>query len=306
MKRTATKIASFLIMITALAVIAPTTAALAQEKEKKEKAIRIKWESVEGIIKYMVQMKNAEDAVVLDRTVATSYIDFLLPPGSYKIRIGAINKFEKVSFWTDWENVEIRKSVKQKFFTNNYPGGVGLKINGGVSYNMLLPQWNSMYKDSAFNLKYLGYMGSIGFHFGESKYIKSKNFARFMGLELDGRYCLYAGKNSPQFKSRLTNIAGGLNLFIKSRLDVPINFYVRIGCGASYSMQTYTRGNALGVPLINGSVKSIDPYAKAGVSIELNFLYAMSLNIGTDYYILFYNNQFFQSLHYYVMLGFRI
>lgn len=306
MKRTATKIASFLIMITALAVIAPTTAALAQEKEKKEKAIRIKWESVEGIIKYMVQMKNAEDAVVLDRTVATSYIDFLLPPGSYKIRIGAINKFEKVSFWTDWENVEIRKSVKQKFFTNRYPGGVGLKINGGVSYNMLLPQWNSMYKDSAFNLKYLGYMGSIGFHFGESKYIKSKNFARFMGLELDGRYCLYAGKNSPQFKSRLTNIAGGLNLFIKSRLDVPINFYVRIGCGASYSMQTYTRGNALGVPLINGSVKSIDPYAKAGVSIELNFLYAMSLNIGTDYYILFYNNQFFQSLHYYVMLGFRI
>ncbi len=306
MKRTATHIASFLLMITALAVIAASSTALAREKEKKEKPIRIKWESVEGIIRYMVQMKNAEDAVVLDRTVPTSYIDFLLPPGSYKIRIGAINKFEKVSFWTEWENVEIRKVARQKFFANKYPAGIGLKINGGVSYNMLLPQWNSMYRDSAFNLKYLGYMGSIGFHFGESKYVKSKNFARFMGLELDGRYCLYAGKNTPQFKSRLTNIAGGLNLFFKTRLDVPINFYVRIGGGASYSMQTYTRGNALGFPLIHGSVKSIDPYAKAGVSIELNFLYAMSLNVGTDYYILFYNNRFFQSLHYYVMLGFRI
>ncbi|HRS75600.1 MAG TPA: hypothetical protein P5203_00060 [Spirochaetota bacterium] len=294
------------IIITALLIVAASSTLLAQEKEKKEKAIRIKWAAVEGVIKYMVQMKNAEDAIVLDRTVTTNFIDFVLPPGNYRIRIGAINKFEKVSFWTEWENVEIRKGVKQKFFTNRYPGGVGLKINGGVSYNMLLPQWNSMYKDSAFNLTYLGYMGSIGFHFGESKYIKSKNFARFMGLELDGRYCMYAGKNSPQFKSRLANIAGGLNLFIKSRLDVPINFYFRLGGGASYSMQTYTRGNALGIPLVNGRVKSIDPYAKAGVSIEVNFLYAMSLNVGTDYYILFYNNKFFQSLHYYVMLGFRI
>ncbi|HOT43683.1 MAG TPA: hypothetical protein PLM53_04450 [Spirochaetota bacterium] len=294
------------IIITALLIVAASSTLLAQEKEKKEKAIRIKWAAVEGVIKYMVQMKNAEDTIVLDRTVTTNFIDFVLPPGNYRIRIGAINKFEKVSFWTEWENVEIRKGVKQKFFTNRYPGGVGLKINGGVSYNMLLPQWNSMYKDSAFNLTYLGYMGSIGFHFGESKYIKSKNFARFMGLELDGRYCMYAGKNSPQFKSRLVNIAGGLNLFIKSRLDVPINFYFRLGGGASYSMQTYTRGNALGIPLVNGRVKSIDPYAKAGVSIEVNFLYAMSLNVGTDYYILFYNNKFFQSLHYYVMLGFRI
>jgi hypothetical protein len=294
------------IVIAALLAIAAVSTVLAQEKGKKEKAIRIKWEAVEGIIKYMVQMKNADDAIVLDKTVPTNYIDFLLPPGTYRIRIGAVNKFEKVSFWTDWENVEIRKVARQKFFANKYPAGIGLKINGGVSYNMLLPQWNSMYRDSAFDLKYLGYMGSIGFHFGESKYVKSKNFARFMGLELDGRYCMYAGKNSPQFKSRLTNITGGINLFIKTRLDVPINFYFRIGGGASYSMQTYTRANALGIPLINGRVKSIDPYAKAGVSIELNFLYAMSLNIGTDYYILFYNNKFFQSLHYYVMLGFRI
>ncbi len=306
MKRITTNIGIITLILMALVVLTASSPAHAQEKEKKEKPIRIKWESVQGIIKYMVQMKDANDTIVLDRTVASSYIDFILPQGTYKIRIGAINKFDKVSFWTEWDSIEIRKKIKQKFFSNKYPGQAGLKINAGISYNMLLPEWKSMYKDSAFNLKYLGYMGSIGFHFGDSKSVNRKNFIRFMGLELDGRYCKYLGNNSVQFNSKLTNIAGGLNLFIKTRLDVPINFYFRLGGGVSYSMQSYTRSNAIGIPLVHGNVKSLDPYAKAGVSIELNFLYALSLNVGTDYYILFYNNKFFQSLHYYAMLGFRI
>lgn len=303
MKRKRDNIGIFSVIIASFIMMFLLSSARAEEKEKP---IRIKWESVQGIIKYMVQMKDSGDIVVLDRTVATNYIDFVLPPGSYRIRIGAVNKFEKISFWTDWDTIEIRKSIRNKFFSNKFPAQVGLKINAGVSYNMLLPQWNSMYKDSDFNLKYLGYTGSIGFHFGESKYVNRKDFIRFMGLELDGRYCMYAGKNTLQFKSKLTNIAGGLNLFLKTNLNVPINFYFRIGGGVSYSIQTYTRSNAIGIPLVNGNVKSLDPYAKAGVSIELNFLYALSLNIGTDYYILFYNNKFFQSLHYYALLGFRI
>ncbi len=274
--------------------------------DKKEKPIRIKWEGIQGIIRYMVQIKNAEDIVVLDKTVATSYIDFLLPPGKYQIRIGAVNKFEKVSFWTEWDGIEIRKIEKTKFFSNKYPGKAGLKINGGVCYNMLLPSWNSMYKNSTFTLPYLGYMGTVGFHFGDSSAIKSKSFARFMGIELDGKYSSYAGKNSLQFKSKLMTIAGGINLFMKTRLKAPINFYFRLGGGVSYSLQNYTRSNAMGIPLINGKVESLDPYGKAGVSVELNFLYAMSLNIGTDYYLIFYNNKIFQSLHYYAMIGFRI
>lgn len=304
MKQNSPVIGIFSLVVTSIIIL--SVASPVRAAEKKEKMIRIKWESVQGIIKYMVQMKDSHDTVVLDRTVETSYIDFVLPPGSYRIRIGTINKFQKVSFWTEWESVEIRKTDRVKFFSNKFPAQVGLKINGGVAYHMLLPDWNGMYRDSAFNLKYLGYMGSIGFHFGDSKYVNSKNFARFMGIELDGKYSIYAGRNSLQFKSRLTSITGGLNLFLKTRLTAPINFYFRLGGGVSYSSQTYTKSNLVGIPLLHGTVRSLDPYAKAGVSIELNLLYALSLNIGTDYYVIFYNNRVFQSLNYYAMLGFRI
>jgi hypothetical protein len=304
MKRIITTTGSVALIVTSLVMMSALIPAYAEDK--KEKPIRIKWESVEGIIKYMVQMKDAADTVVLDRTVTDNYIDFILPPGSYRLRIGAINKFDKVSFWTDWDTIEIRKTVKQKFFSNRFPAQAGLKINFGVSYNMVLPDWNSMYKDSTFDLKYLGYMGSIGFHFGDSKYINRKNFIRFMGIELDAKLCYYAGKESIQFKSNLTNITGGIDLFLKSRLDAPINFYFRIGSGVSYSKQEYTRNNLLGERLFSNKVETLDPYFKTGVSIELNFLYALSLNIGTDYYLIFYSNRFFQSLHYYASLGFRI
>jgi hypothetical protein len=275
-----------------------------QEKEKKEKPIRIKWETIEGIIKFMVQIKDLEDKTVLDRTVNTSYIDFVLPPGKYKIRIGAINKFEKISFWTDWEDVEIRKSIRSRFFTNDFAAKVGLKISGGVSYNMLLSPWNTQYRNTSFKLKYLNYMYSIGFHFGNSQYIKPKNFLRFTGIELEGSYCNYAGIDRIDFKSKLLNILAGPAFFIKTQLKIPLNFYFRFGGGAAYSKQEYTK-LIFKIP-VDGEILTLDPYVKVGGAMELNFLFALSLNIGVDYYVIFYRDKFFQSLRYYAMLGIRI
>lgn len=308
MKRITTTVSIAILIMTALISVI-STVAYADEKEKKEKQIRIKWESLEGIIRYMVQIRNADNAVVLDRSVATNHIDFLLPPGKYQIRIGAVNKFDKVSFWTEWESIEIRKSEKNKFFANKFPAQVGLKINGGISYNMVLPPWNSLYRSSpysTFNIKRMSYMGSIGFHFGDSKYVTRKNAIRFMGIELDFKYTAYSGKNSVQFRSQLTTMTGGPNIFFKTNLEIPLNFYLRVGGGVSYSQQKYTRSNLLGLPLIHGNIHSLDPYVKVGASVEVNFLYAMSLNIGADYYVIFYNNKYLQSLHYYAMIGVRI
>jgi hypothetical protein len=278
----------------------------AYAQEKKEKPVRIKWESVEGIIKYRILIKDAEDSVVLDRTVETTYIDFILPPGKYMIRIGAINKFEKISFWTEWEDVELRKSIKTKFFTNDYAAKVGLKISVGVTYNMILPPWSSLYWGSGLDFQYLNYNAIIGFHFGNSQYIKPENFLRFMGVELEGSYNSFSGKQKIEFESKLLNITGGPNIFIKTNLKIPLNFYLRFGGGVSYSVQEFTRRTFQGYPLIKGSIKSLDPYAKVGVSMELNFLYALSLDIGVDYIFIFYQGKFFQSVRYIAMLGVRI
>jgi hypothetical protein len=278
----------------------------AYAQEKKEKPVRIKWESVEGIIKYRILIKDSEDTVLLDRTVETTFIDFILPPGKYMIRIGAINKFEKISFWTDWEDVELRKSIKTKFFTNDFAAKTGLKVSIGVTYNMIFPPWSSLYRGSGLDFQYLNYIGIIGFHFGNSQYIKQDSFLRFMGIELEGSYNHFDGKNNIQFASKLLNITGGPNIFIKTNLKIPLNFYLRAGGGVSYSIQDFTRRTFQGYPLSKGSIKSLDPYAKVGVSMELNFLYALSLDIGADYLFIFYQGKFFQSVRFIAMLGVRI
>jgi hypothetical protein len=279
------------------------------DEEKKEKPLRIRWEGVEGIIKFTVQIKDPAGTVVFDKTVDTTYVDFLLPPGKYQIRIGAINKFEKLSFWTDWDTIEIRKSIKSRFFTNDFAAKVGLKINGGIGYSMLLPNWSGKYKDSQFIPKYMPVIGTIGFHFGNSKYIEAKSVVKYMGVELDGSYCNYDDKFKITFKSSIMQVTGGLNLFFKTQLKIPLNFYLRFGGGAVYSYQQFTRYNiSLGVPFAYqwGKVKSLDPYAKIGGSIEINFLFALSLNLGVDCIGIFYRDELFMGLRYYAMLGVRI
>ena len=288
-----------------------SSSAYADEKEeKKDKPLRIRWESVEGIIRFTVQIKDSAGAIVLDKTVDTNYVDFVLPPGKYQIRIGAINKFEKLSFWTDWDNIEIRKSIKSRFFSNDFAAKVGLKINVGIGYSMLLPNWNMKYKDSGFNFKYMPVFGTIGFHFGNSKYIDAKSVVKYMGVELDGSYSRYDDKHDYKFKSSLMQATGGLNLFFKTQLKIPLNFYVRFGGGAAYSYQKFTKYNISTFPLLVpyqfGNVKSLDPYAKVGVSMEINFLFATSLNIGVDFIDVFYRDQMFMDLRYYAMIGVRI
>jgi len=278
----------------------------AYAQEKKEKPVRIKWESIEGIIKYRVLIRDSEETIRVDRTVETPYIDFILPPGKYMIRIGAINKFDKISFWTDWENVELRKSIKSGFFTNDYAAKVGLKISGGAMYNMAFPPWSRLYLNSGFDFPNLNYIGLIGFHFGNSQYIKPENFLRFMGIELEGSYSRFEGRKNTQFESKLLNSTAGPNVFIKTNLNIPLNFYLRAGGGVSYSIQDYTRRTFQGYPLIRGSIQTLDPYAKVGVSIELNFFYALSLDIGADYLIIFYQGKFFQGLRFLAMIGVRI
>src|SRR4030043_921100 len=197
----------------------------AHAEEKKEKPLRIKWESVEGIIQFNVQMKDAGGGIVLDRTVNTNYIDFVLPPGKYQIRIGAINKFEKTSFWTDWDEIEIRKSEKSKIFSNAYAANVGLTIRGGLAYSMILPNLNKKYNDSLLKFQYMAYVGSVGFNFGNSKYINANNVIKYMGIELDGSFCTFDDRYNPTFKSSLSQMTVGINLFFRTQLSIPLQFY---------------------------------------------------------------------------------
>lgn len=273
---------------------------------KAKKPLRIKWEAIDGVSRYQVEIANESGTILLAKTVETNYIEFRLPPGRYRIRIGAINKFEKLSFWSDWDDFEIRKSQPSKFFSNDFPAVVGVTIRGGVSYHMLLPTWNRVYRHSSFNVKYLGFYGSVGFHFGDSKKLKVESFLKYTGIELEASICRYRDRFDPYFQTSLMTVNGGPALFLKTRFSIPLNFYLRAGGGLSYVEQRYRRLNIHGIPLQQGSIRSYHPYARVGLAAEFNFLYALNLSVGADYFILFIPNNFFSYMRYIAMVGVRI
>ena len=273
---------------------------------KSDKPLRIKWQAVEGVSRYHVEILDESGATRLTKTVDDNVIEFSLPPGRYRIRIGAINKFEKLSFWSDWEDFEIRKSKPSKFFSNDFPAGVGVTIRGGVSYHMLLPPWNSVYRNSSFTMKYLGFYGSVGFHFGDSKQLKVESFLKYTGIELEAGICRYRDRFDPYFQTSLMTVNGGPVFFLKTRFPIPLNFYLRAGGGLSYIEQRYRRFNVNGLPIQQGSVRSSYPYARAGVAAEFNFLYALNLSLGVDYFIIFIPDSFFSYVRYIAMVGVRL
>jgi hypothetical protein len=294
------KTASVLIIIAALTIVAMCMPVRAGEKTKP---LKINWEKTEWAEKYQVQIIDSEGHVVLETTVTTNQIEFVLPVGTYKIRIAPINIFDKISFWSEWDPFEIRQAKKLEFFRNDYSANAGIKISAGMSYIMLLPAWGGLYYDP-----YYSYKCIIGFYFGNSRAVKPSAFARYTGIELEGNYTRFKGKNSILMKSDLVNITCGLNFFIKTQLNIPLNFYFGIGAGGSYSNQEYTKYNisAYSLPIRKGHLISFDPYTKVGAGIEFNFLYALSLNIGADFFNIFYRDKFHSSLRYYALVGVRI
>ena len=267
----------------------------------KTSPLVIKWEKTEGCEQYHVQIMNSQDTIVLDRTVTTNQIEFVLPVGMYRIRVAAINIFGKVSFQSEWDTFEIRQARKWIFFTNDYLEKVGLKVSGGMAYVMLLPPWNRLYKNT-----YNNYRCVFGFHFGNSQFVKSPGAARFLGIELEGNFSHYNDRETIFFNSRMKNYTGGLNLFVKTNLTIPLNFYLGVGGGISYSEQNYTRYYIASVPPWRSKIHTLDPYCKASAGIEINFLYTMSLNIQADYYAIFYQDKINMSLRFCALMGIRI
>lgn len=61
------------------------------------------WDAVPDASGYTVQVKDADDNTVIDQRVTDHRFDFVLPPGNYQQRVGALNRFGKMSAWSDWQ-----------------------------------------------------------------------------------------------------------------------------------------------------------------------------------------------------------
>ena len=89
----------------------PSSASAQGLPGKKLNKNYLRWEVVEGAVSYAIQIKDIDGNLVLNTRTRKSEHYFVLKPGTYQVRIGAVNRFEKVVSWSDWSPLIIKQPI---------------------------------------------------------------------------------------------------------------------------------------------------------------------------------------------------
>ncbi len=258
---------------------------------------RINWGDVKGAVKYEVQISDLTGKILVKDTVEKSQFDFVLPYGTYRVRIGAVNKFGDMGSWSDWANISLKKPAKEPPKKETVYTDMSLKIGIGGSYFQLLSKnWNSLY-DNSFN--------SAIIHLS----ICPLNFFifRYTGLELEGSFVEFKSKEDQwRIETSMNDIFVGGNLLIMTKFSYPINLFLRCGGGVAYTEQEYEKidenNDNFGGP-IKDKLVSKDLYYKAGFSVEYRFMPNLYLESGADYYYIDFLTSDLKTVRYFLIIG---
>ena len=271
---------------------------------KEKKQMRINWDELKKPIKYRVQIKDENDKLMLDEETEVNYLDFLLPVGKYKLRIGSVNKFNKINMWSEWKSIEIkigtkkqaRKSSKQKMKTYDLEL---IKLGVGYSYFFLLPEWSSNYISSYLNTKL-----NVGLYFGGFSKLKKFWFFKHFGSEIEFNYIKFDGVEGKNVVSDLHNIVFGFNLYMRTTFKFPINIIMRLGGGLVYTIQNFKKYDTSGNLQLKGELESIDFYYKPEISCEFRAAKIFYIEFGIGFESTLYKDKTMYSLSPFIILGF--
>lgn len=172
------------------------------------------------------------------------------------------------------------------------------KIGVGMAYYYLFPVWSEKYENSYINAHL-----NFGIYFGGFYKLKKYWFFRHFGMDLDIMYNYFIGKPNPTLKSTLQNIAGGMNLYMRSDFKIPMNLIFRVGAGASFSMQNFEKYSLAGVLIMKGEGLSLDAYYKIGLALEFRVSKLFYFELGTDFFSIAYQGEMLQSIRPFILLG---
>ncbi len=261
------------------------------------KKLRVKWQKDEAAERYRVQIRDTLDKLVLEKEVDSNYVDFILPPGKYRMRIGAITKFGKIGGWSDWRYFEITRRVVPEYAEG--VKNIGLKIGVGICYFQMLPEFDAAY-DNSFESATV----TIAYSFGKMAVFTDMRFLRFIGLELESGYVKFSGKSDPdRITIDNTDILIGGNLYATTMFRFPVNIILRAGGGLAFTQFDYYDIDGQGT---NESLDSQDPFYKIGCSLEYSITRSFYFEAGVDYYVITYIGNEFRTLRYFGLVGMRL
>ncbi len=264
------------IIISLFIFTALAAASIAHAKEGD--TIRIDWQAIEDAKGYTVEVTAIDGKKVLEKTVTENFIELSLPPGSYRVRIGTLNIFDKLSSWSDWEEIRVLRGKPYRF---RFPD-VRWRISAGAAYNQILVPWNKYFDPS-----YAGGMLRVGLS-------AEKGFFSLAWIEADAGYLkLDAASLSYPRNLKAELLWGGGNLLYVTGFKFPLNLVVRAGAGAARTSMSFTAKRTINAETTYPSLSpsSIDLYARGGIAMEWRFYKGLFLEIGADYTRIFYTGK---------------
>ncbi len=262
--------------------------------------IRIRWQEVENAVSYRILIRNPEGIIIIDSNTGSNFIDLDIPRGEYSMRIGAVNKFNKVGSWSDWASITVKESEPAPKIAEIKPEKTEgpyfpFKIGAGISYFHILPESDKILKNTY-------YSGNLVLSCGLGKFIPLR-LSRFTGFEAETVFARFEGKITGNgIAINKTDILAGGNIYFTTAFNFPVNLILRAGSGLALTKLEYKNIDAAGTDLKR---ESRDLYYKAGSAIEMTPLRHFFVEAGAEYCSILYIGEDFKTLRFFMRAGFR-
>lgn len=183
--------------------------------------------------------------------------------------------------------------VLKKAVRNDYPERTW-KVRGNAGYQTIRSNLKTFFKDSFFSYNLVAGSGFSNFNF-----LKNIPVVNSGGCEAELMHSVFEGKTFALIsESDLTITSAGLNLYYAPRINFAIRPVLRIGGGLSRSVIRIETSTS------SKETQSRDPYYKAGFSLEYRFTDSWFCEAGADYMVVQYLDEQFESLRYFIGIGY--
>ncbi|MCR9143997.1 MAG: hypothetical protein NXI24_17250 [bacterium] len=75
---------------------------------------KVEWRPVDGSHGYLLQLRDQNARLIVERRVETPRARLSLQPGSYRLRVASLNKFGKPASWSAWAGLKIRRPAPKR------------------------------------------------------------------------------------------------------------------------------------------------------------------------------------------------
>ncbi|MFH0976017.1 MAG: hypothetical protein V1874_09570 [Spirochaetota bacterium] len=242
--------------------------------EEEINKLHLKWEPVQGAIEYQIEIQDASGKEALNVKTGDTELDFNLPPGDYRVRIGAVNKFNKVDTWSSWNPLKVKK-----IFVPVIYGLSKNKFISGTEEKDLQISGRDIEKDAAIYIK----NKSASYQIRDFRYVNSStiNFdLDVSGIEAGDYDLVVINPGAPEAKSPEKVIVSG-KPWISSTMARDAGAGISAGYSYTQLLSPWTdvyKQSLIGFNLLLTadsalikSVSMIPVLNRTGVDIEMNY-----------------------------------